>query len=79
MEGLFLLDGDLAQVETVGTHVVWMKTLESYGPGFDKLRNACKRVASKIRSFVSMDKLFSLDTDLTQVIDLTPSPEAGAG
>jgi hypothetical protein len=35
-----------------------------------KPQNVCKRVASKIGSIVSMDKLFSLDTDLTQVIDL---------
>ena len=30
--------------------------------------------ASKVGSLVSVDKLFSLDTDLTQVIDLTPRP-----
>ena len=35
MEGHFLLDGDLAQVETVGTRAVRMKTSESSGPGFD--------------------------------------------
>jgi hypothetical protein len=44
----------------------------SFGLGFDKkisvkFRNAFKRVASKIGNLESMDKFFSIDTDLGNV------------
>ena len=68
-------------------HKMWLLVLQQSGWKLRKVpdRNLIKEFesnpemlasefASKVGSLVSVDKLFSLDTDLTQVIDLTPRP-----
>jgi hypothetical protein len=70
------LDIGLAHLETVSAN---LEKFHLEVPEHDftrkisvKLRNVCKRFTSKIESLVSVDKLFSLHTYLTLVIDLTP-------